>query len=98
MSAQGGVVLDASAALSWILNDADPHWVKKIDELLTNGFALVPELWHAEVANGLRNAVRRGLLRAEVIDLDLTSYDSTYRLLACAGLAGFGDSRIRAVP
>lgn len=67
MSTQGGVVLDASAALSWILNDADPNWVRKIDELLTNGFALVPELWHAEVANGIGNAVRRGLLRAEMI-------------------------------
>lgn len=58
MSAQGGVVLDASAAVTWVLRDADPKDEARIDELVSSGFVLVPELWHAEVANAFRSALR----------------------------------------
>lgn len=49
MSAQGGVV---GAARS------DPEDEARIDELVSSGFVLVPELWHAEVANAFRSALR----------------------------------------
>lgn len=58
MSAPGGFVLDASAAVTWALRDADPEVEARIDERLCSGFVLVPELWHAEVANAFRSALR----------------------------------------
>ncbi len=60
MSSQGGVVLDASAAVTWALRDADPEDEARIDALVSTGFVLVPELWHAEVANAFRSALRNG--------------------------------------
>jgi len=51
-------VLDASAAVAWVLRDADPEDEARIDELVSAGFVLVPELWHAEVANAFRSALR----------------------------------------
>ena len=67
MSDQGGAVLDASAAIGWILRDGDPEAEAKIDDLLTNGFALVPELWHAEMANAFRTAMRAGRVDADFV-------------------------------
>lgn len=67
MTHQGGVVLDASATLAYLLHDIDDEGLTKINELLASGFALVPHLWHQEVANGLRNAVRRGLISPDVV-------------------------------
>lgn len=60
MTAQGGVVLDASAAMAWVLRDGSPEDEATIDDLFTTGFVLVPELWHAEMANALRSAMRAG--------------------------------------
>jgi predicted nucleic acid-binding protein len=67
VSDQGGAVLDASAAIGWILRDGDPEAEAKIDDLLTNGFALVPELWHAEMANAFRTAMRAGRVDADFV-------------------------------
>ena len=67
MSDQGGAVIDASTAIGWILRDGDPEAEAKIDDLLTNGFALVPELWHAEMANAFRTAMRAGRVDAEFV-------------------------------
>jgi predicted nucleic acid-binding protein len=60
VSTQGGVVLDASAAVTWVLRDGAPQDEARIDEILLTGFILVPELWHAEVANAFRSALRAG--------------------------------------
>ncbi len=67
MSDLGGAVLDASAAIGWVLRDGDPEAEAKIDSLLTDGFVLVPELWHAEMANALRTAMRAGRVDADFV-------------------------------
>lgn len=58
-------VLDASIALAWLLNEeagpqADRAWLR-----LKDGDALVPQLWHFEVRNGLLFAMRRGRIARE---------------------------------
>ena len=59
-----GVVLDASAALSWCFED---EWTPQSDSLLatvrTDG-AVVPPLWDLEIANALAGAERRGRITA----------------------------------
>lgn len=67
MSDQGGVVLDASAAVTWVLRDGNPEDDAKIDALLVDGFALVPELWHSEVANAFCSAIRAGRVDEEFV-------------------------------
>lgn len=67
VSSQGGVVLDASAAVTWVLRDGRPEDEARIDELVTHGFVLVPELWHAEIANAFRSAMRAGRVDDEFI-------------------------------
>lgn len=60
-------MLDASAAVTWVLRDGRPDDEARIDELVTNGFALVPELWHAEMANAFRSAIRAGRIDEEFV-------------------------------
>ena len=67
MSTRGGVVLDASAAVSWLLGDGDPEDEAKIDEVVATGFVLVPELWHMEMANALRSALQAGRIDEEFV-------------------------------
>jgi predicted nucleic acid-binding protein len=66
------LVLDASASLAWIFERADPAENTLADRLLgelTRQTALVPVLWHTEVANVLLVAERRGVVReAQVLD------------------------------
>ena len=52
--------MDASAAVAWILRDGSTEDEVRIDDVFATGFALVPELWHCEVANALRSALRAG--------------------------------------
>ena len=67
MTAAEGMVIDASVVLRWLLeSDPDPH-ASQAMEALDERFALVPVLWHFEVANGLRNAVRAGIHPPETI-------------------------------
>ena len=67
MTATDGMVIDASVVLGWLLeSDPDPH-ASQAMEALDERFALVPVLWHFEVANGLRNAVRAGIHPPETI-------------------------------
>ena len=68
MTVPHGIVLDASAALGWLLHDVDATTQRSIDELLTQGFALVPELWHSEMANALRTCVRTQRIDLEYVD------------------------------
>lgn len=54
------LVLDSSVTLAWLLDDERNEAVSALlDHVARNG-AVVPALWHLEVANSLQVAVRRG--------------------------------------
>jgi len=58
-----GLVLDASAALAWLVGRVDPAEARLADDVLRqiqSRDALVPALWFPEVANGVLVAERRG--------------------------------------
>ena len=58
-------VLDASVALGWTLDNPVPATATRARQALLSGTrALVPALWHLEIANGLVVAERRGILTA----------------------------------
>jgi predicted nucleic acid-binding protein len=59
------VVLDASAALAWVFERENPKEAAMANELLASlsqNSALVPGLWHCEVANALLVGERRGVI------------------------------------
>jgi len=65
-------VLDASVALRWFLSNPVPAYARRVRRLmLTGAVALVPALWHLEMANGLAIAERRGILTAADTDRSL---------------------------
>lgn len=54
------MVIDASVALAWVLEDeASPYAVAALEQLIS-GEAVVPHHWGLEVANGLLMAERHG--------------------------------------
>ena len=56
-------VLDASVALAWFLdNPVSPLALRVKQALLSGAAAVVPALWHLEMANGLVVAERRRIL------------------------------------
>lgn len=56
-------VLDASVALGWTLDSPVPASATRAKQALLSGTrAVVPALWHLEIANGLVVAERRGIL------------------------------------
>lgn len=58
-------VLDASVALAWFVdNPVSAYAVQVKASLLRGARALVPGLWHLEMANGFAVAERRGILSA----------------------------------
>jgi predicted nucleic acid-binding protein len=58
-------VLDASVALAWFLDDpVAPLALRVKQALLAEARAVVPALWHLEMANGLVVAERRRILTA----------------------------------
>ena len=73
-------VLDASVSLAWFLDDPVPDLAVRVRRSLASGSsALVPSLWHLEMANGFVIAERRGVLAASVADRCL---DEVENLLA----------------
>ena len=54
------VVLDASMTIAWLFDDERTAAAHEIMMRVVAEGALVPSLWRLEVANMLRNAVRRG--------------------------------------
>jgi len=62
-------VLDASIALAWFLDKPVPAYaVQARQDLIAGMRAVVPALWHLEMANGLAVAERRKILSsADVI-------------------------------
>jgi predicted nucleic acid-binding protein len=69
------VVIDASIAISWCLDDeATTETDALLDEVRDNG-AVVPSIWHLEVANVLLQAERR-------MRIDLFGMTQRFGLLA----------------
>jgi predicted nucleic acid-binding protein len=65
-------VLDASVSLGWFLDHPVAPYANRVKHLLETGArAVVPALWHLEMANGFAQAERRGLLSAADADLCL---------------------------
>ena len=57
------LVLDASLTLSWLFDEEQVGETEVVLDLVRETGALVPPLWHVEVANALLVAVRRGRMR-----------------------------------
>jgi predicted nucleic acid-binding protein len=56
-------VLDASIALAWFLDNPVSPYALRVKQALVDGArAVVPALWHLEMANGLVVAERRRIL------------------------------------
>jgi predicted nucleic acid-binding protein len=55
-------VIDASVALAWCFADEQSDRADGWLSRLASGHAVAPAIWPLEVANGLRNAERRGRL------------------------------------
>jgi predicted nucleic acid-binding protein len=69
-------VLDASVALRWFLSDPVPAYARRVKQLMLDGArAVVPALWHLEMANGLAVAERRGIVCAADADQSLTEIE-----------------------
>jgi len=70
-------VLDASVALRWFLSNPVPVYARRVRRLMLDGArAVVPALWHLEMANGLAVAVRRGIVTAADADQSLTDIEN----------------------
>lgn len=69
-------VLDASVALGWIADEPPSQYaVKRKQDLLSEGRAVVPALWHLEMANWFTIAVRRGVIDESQKSILLTALD-----------------------
>lgn len=69
-------MLDASVALAWVLDNPIPAYaVQARQALLAGARALVPAIWHLEIANVLAVAGRRKILAADAISFALTQLE-----------------------
>jgi predicted nucleic acid-binding protein len=65
-------VLDASVALAWFLDHPVSTYATEIRQLFVDGArAIVPALWHLEMANGLVVAERRKMIKSDDLSLSL---------------------------
>jgi predicted nucleic acid-binding protein len=63
-------VLDASVSLRWFLDNPVPAYALRMKQHLSGGArAVVPSLWHLEMANAFVVAERRGMLTPDDADL-----------------------------
>lgn len=72
------LVVDASMALAWCFpEESSPRTERVLDQVVRSG-ALVPALWHFEVANTVTQAVKSGRIsaadRSRILD-DLSGLD-----------------------
>ena len=81
------LVIDSSAALSWCFEDEASPGTDALFERVRDLGALVPGLWHLEVANVLLQAEKRGRI---------TAGDATMRLDLIAALPITTDSETTA--
>jgi len=54
------IVVDASMAIAWLFEDEHSDMSRAVLRRVAGHGAIVPSLWRLEVANVLRNAVRKG--------------------------------------
>ena len=73
-------VLDASVALRWFLDKSVPAYASQVRQQLIGGArALVPALWHLEMANALVVSERRRNMTAADLDLALREIELLVR-------------------
>ncbi len=65
------MVLDASMTIAWLFADEGADAAHAIMLRVVSSGAVVPSLWRLEVANVLRNAVRRGRCDEAYVDRSL---------------------------
>jgi predicted nucleic acid-binding protein len=92
-----GFVLDASTALAWCFEDENSADADRAQQMLADSAALVPPIWHAEVANGLLAGERRkridstdlerSLILLRTLDIRTDSSSLAERLLEIIQLA-----------
>jgi predicted nucleic acid-binding protein len=69
-------VLDASVALAWFIDSPVPPYAIHVKQVLLHGArAVVPVLWHLEMANGLVGAERKRILTAAEASRCLTNLE-----------------------
>jgi predicted nucleic acid-binding protein len=69
-------VLDASVALAWFVDNPVAPYAARIKKALArHARAVVPGLWHLEMANGFAVAERRGILTAANATLGLVAIE-----------------------
>jgi len=62
------LVLDASAAMGWMVDTPPPRIALRAFRLLQSGtIGVIPELWYYEVSNALITAERRGRASAQLV-------------------------------
>lgn len=70
-------VLDASLALRWFLDIPIPPYAANIRKMLEDGDrAIVPAIWHLEMANTLLVSTRRGKITQSDADTHLFNIES----------------------
>jgi len=69
------LVLDASMTIAWLFDDGRTEAAHAIMMRVVNDGAIVPSLWRLEIANMLRNAVRRGRCDGDFADRSLARLD-----------------------
>jgi predicted nucleic acid-binding protein len=70
-------VLDASVALGWLLDVPIPPYAAKVRKMLEDGDrAVVPAIWHLEMANTLLISTRRGKITQNDADTLLFNIES----------------------
>jgi predicted nucleic acid-binding protein len=65
------LVLDASMTIAWLFDDERTEAAHAVMRRVVAEGAIVPSLWRLEVANVLRNAVRRGRCNEAYVDRSL---------------------------
>jgi predicted nucleic acid-binding protein len=95
------LVLDPSVVLAWAYADEGTPATAQVLDLVAQSGAVVPAIWHLEVANALQQGLRRGRIDKadrdaalfDLIDLDIevdseTSVHAWTATLALAGAHG----------
>lgn len=80
------MVLDCSATLAFLLEDEQTPAIKTVSEAIVQNGAVVPFLWHLEIANSLTVAARRKRIPPAARDqflrhlrkLDITTDEETH--------------------
>ena len=69
------LVVDCSVTLSWYLDDETDPLSTLIEDHVAEHGAVIPFHWHAEMANGLLVAVRRGRIKFDYIRRAFARFD-----------------------